>query len=97
MQAVMPYVEVSNDDPEVTLMARDGSCVGMSDKLAVWRFGYLPDSPKAIQSGCYIIGHGYFWVLATRKTGMVKEAFSGYALELPANFRKVIEWQPHRK
>lgn len=40
--------------------------------------------------------YGFLWVLATRRTAKVKATFRGYALELPDEFRKVIEWEPRQ-
>jgi hypothetical protein len=78
------------------IMARCGECVGMNDKLAVWRFGFSPGSEAARAYGLFIdkgeeVSPGFMWVLATRKTGVVKDTFFGYAIELPAKFRKVID------
>ena len=102
MQATIPHVEVPGDRDN-RLMARDGHCMGMSDKLAVWRFGYIFGSHLAMYSGCYITNetafgteyHGYLWILATRKTGKIKERFRGYATDLPKEFKRVIEWLPN--
>lgn len=106
MKAVKPYVEVPGDNPvdkgyvRARIMARCGDLAGMTDSLAVWRFGFSPDSEAARAYGVKIptVGKsskktwpGFMWVLATRKTGKVKEIFFGYAIELPDHFRKVID------
>lgn len=74
------------------IMTRSGDCLGMTETLAVWRFGFRPGSEAA---GAYGVSlpedfSGFVWVLATRKTGKVKEIFNGFAFEIPAHFRKVI-------
>jgi len=102
MQATIPYVQVPGDN-ESRIMARDGNCVGMSDKLAVWRFGYCFNRigegfeyiSHAEAHGVSIEGNAFMWVLATRKTGKIKATHFGFAFELPRDFRKVIEWLPN--
>ena len=34
---------------------------------------------------------GFLWILATRKTGKIVSTFRGYALDLPAAYRAVID------
>ena len=95
MQATIPHIKVLGDNHE-NVMARDGHCLGMSDKLAVWRFGYLHGSFHAVMLACNVpIGEGFTWVLATRKTGKVVETWNGYGIDLPHRFRQVIEWLPN--
>jgi hypothetical protein len=61
--------------------------------LAVWRFGFHSGSEQAKAYGVSMPdGQGFMWVLATAKTGKVKEIWYGYALDLPDNFRRVIDW-----
>ena len=110
MQATIPHVEVPGDN-ESRIMARDGHCIGMSDKLAVWRFGYVFNR---VQEGFEYRGHaeahnvsiedsaafgveyyGFLWVLATRRTGKIRDTCRGWAIDLPKQFLKVIEWQPN--
>lgn len=114
MKAMMPYIEVLGDNEtsktllaakgnsyyqlRPNIMARSGSFMGMTRDLAVWRFGYSPESEAASAYGVSIPkSHnsnewpGFLWILATRKTGKVKESFFGYAVELPQHFKDVIE------
>jgi hypothetical protein len=107
----MPYIDVPGDNPNpyfsdnvslpdrvirARIMARSANLVGVSDKLAVWCYGFLPGSDLANATGVCIArdfaGGGFLWVLATRRTGKVKATYRGYALDLPEAFRKVIEW-----
>lgn len=92
MRACTPYPEIIGDNDE-RVMARSGSLVGFNLTHAVWRYGFLPESESAKVHGVNS-GSGFVWVLATRKTGKIKEAYHGFALELPRNFREVIEWEP---
>jgi len=72
----------------------------MSDRLAVWRFGFLRGSDAADAFGVEIDeasdpeGYGFLWVLATRRTGKVEESWRGYAMELSPAVRRVIDWEP---
>lgn len=107
MRFMSPHVDVPGDNAEpITLpdgselrariMGRSGDLVGGNSQEAVWRFGFLPESESAHAYGVSIPerrdeGHGFMWVLATRKTGHVREVFHGYAVELPANFNGVID------
>src|SRR5215831_4451510 len=99
MRAVTPYVEVPGDNDK-RIMAHGGACMGMTEKLAVWRFGFLPDSPASRAYGVsvrsnlppHFLANRFMWVLATRKSGKVKDEFFGFAIELPDTFRKVIDW-----
>lgn len=98
MQATTPHVDVPGDNADALngirprIMGRSGECVGMTNELAVWRFGFLPDSESADAFGVRIDSprEGFLWVLATRRTGKVRETYRGYAIELPAGFRRVI-------
>lgn len=104
MQATTPYVEVPGDNKEgydhhdvhvrERIMGRAGSCVAMSHTLAVWRFGFSRNSESAMAYGVYTEIDGFLWVLATRRTGKIKEQWTGYAINLPPKYRKVIEWEP---
>ncbi len=98
MRATPPYPEVPGDNYEVIgllrerIMARSGDCLGMNERLAVWRFGFLPNSEAANAYGVAVEdGEGFLWILATRKTGKVRASFRGYALDLPREFRTVID------
>jgi hypothetical protein len=98
MQAAIPWIEVPGDNEE-RIMARSGSCVGMNPTLAVWRFGFMIMSETGIAHNVAIKStgseeYGFLWVLATRKTGKVKQTFRGFAIELPSKFRQVIDWEP---
>jgi hypothetical protein len=93
MRATTPHVTVPGDS-EDRIMARSGQCLGMSKDRAVWRFGFSPRSERAFQTGTFIEGYGFLWVLATRKLGVVKDTFRGYAVELPESYRKVLRWEP---
>jgi hypothetical protein len=102
MKAVMPYVEVPGDNEEIInnwlrprIMGRGGTCMGMTNNLAVWRFGAMPGSEFATAYGVSLPEHngGFLWVLATRKTGKIRETFNGYAIELPTKFRNVIDFE----
>lgn len=69
--------------------------MGMNPTLAVWRFGFTPKSDAARAYGTYIDdGMLFVWILATRKMGKVRQIARGAAIELPQNFRKVMEWEP---
>jgi len=102
MQATIPSVEIPGDN-ESRVMARDGRCIGMSDRQAVWRFGYIYKSQHALAHGVTIQENltiedaevGYLWVLATRRTGKVRSSFRGYAIDLPHRFKQVINWLPN--
>jgi len=112
MRLISPWSDVGRGftvpgDSEDQIMLRSGDCVGISDKLAVWRFGFAPGSDSAKAHGVEVSdwsrcsdtndpngSGGFVWVLCTRKTAKVKEVFRGYALNLPENFRNVIEWEP---
>jgi hypothetical protein len=103
MRLCRPWIEVPGDSGEghewlrPNIMNRGGDCVGISDTMAVWRFGFGPSSEAAIAYGVHtsdFLENGFVWVLATRKTGKVKEVFRGLALNLPDHFRKVIDWEP---
>jgi hypothetical protein len=98
MKAVNPYVEVPGDNSE-RIMARSGDCVGMNPTLAVWRFGFMITSEAGIAYNVAIKStgseeYGFLWILATRKTGKVRDSFRGFAIELPDKFRQVIDWEP---
>lgn len=97
MQATPPYIDVPGDpttDSEwlrSRIMARSGALIGFGAERCVWRFGFLPGSEAANAYGVALEGHGFLWVLATRKTGKVVDTFRGWALELPDTYRKVID------
>lgn len=91
MRAVMPYIELEGDD-DGRIMARSGQFRGMDKTKAVWIFGFIKNSPFAEAFGVHT--DNFTFVLATRKTGKVKETFEGFAFQLPATFRKVLEWEP---
>ena len=97
MQATTPHTLVPGDN-ELQIMARSGTCVGLSNRLAVWRFGYVQKSLEASDHMVSIeennMGHGFLWILATRKTGKIKDRFRGYAVELPTKYRQVLDWEP---
>jgi hypothetical protein len=97
---MMPSVDVPGDNENTIdgwvrpkIMGRSGDCVGMTEQLAVWRFGAVPGSEFAKAYGVHSPKDmGFLWVLATRKTGRVREMFRGYAFEIPQKFRDVIEF-----
>ena len=100
MRATPPFPEVPGDNEHANdiwgtrerIMARSGDIVGFTAREVVWRFGFLPGSEAANAYGVAINdGEGFVWVLATRKTGKVRATFRGFAVELPPEFRKVIE------
>lgn len=92
MQATLPHLDVIVGDSPDSIMSRSADLVGMTDKHAIWRFGFLPHSEAATAYGCAISdGEGFVWVLATRRTGKVLDTCRGYALDLPARFRRVID------
>jgi hypothetical protein len=105
MKAVTPYVEVPGDNEESIfddstgeelrpyIMARSGTCMGMNPKYAVWRFGILKGS-EAANAYSVFTTDGFLWVLATRKTGKVKQMWNGFAMDMPDLFRKIIDWEP---
>ncbi len=96
MQARMPTVLLESDNSERVgttepfLMARSGSCMGMSEHRAVWRFGQLPNSGAAAVYGIY--SKDFTWVLADRKTGEVISSWKGSAIRMPDEFRAVLNW-----
>lgn len=106
MRAIKPSVDVPGDNTLTNhnrpwlrerIMDRCGELMGMNRDLAVWRFGFSPESEAAQAYGVCIpkMGKewpGFLWVLATRRTGKVKEKWLGYAIELPSNFRAVIDF-----
>lgn len=100
MRATMPEVVVPGDNEEQIdetrphLMARNGTCMGMSDTRAVWRFGQLQLSEAAQAYGIYIAisEPGFMWVLAERTTGDEIQRFFGAAMNLPKSFRQVLDW-----
>ncbi|SRR6266576_938415 len=96
MQARMPIV-ILDDDNESSrgttrphLMARNGTCMGMSEYQAVWRFGQLQNSEAAHAYGIY--STDFTWVLADRKTGDVVSSWKGPAFNMPDEFRAVLNW-----
>lgn len=101
MQAVRPHVDVPGDNAgylnqghtHPLIMARSGDLVGFDADLAVWRFGFTNGSEAARAYGVSLPNTvvGFVWVLATRKTGKVREHFIGYSTQLPAPWRNVIE------
>lgn len=99
MFAMLPHCEVPGDNKQdrpvglrANIMARSGSCVGMTEELSVWRFGFLPGSESATAYGVAVDdGQDFVWVLATRKTGKVKEIARGWAIQLPDNFRTIMQ------
>lgn len=96
MRAKMPTILIEGDNPYsvgVTrphLMARNGTCMGMSEYQAVWRFGQLPNSEAAHAYGIH--SEEFYWVLAERKTGEVVSGWSGPAIRMPKEFRAVLDW-----
>lgn len=102
MQATPPYPDVPGDNadyigdignPEAIrprIMARSGQLVGWNDRYAVWCFGFTPGSDAANAFGVAIEGGGLLFVLATRRTGKVRETFQGWGLNMPKAFRKVV-------
>lgn len=97
MRAAAPYPRVPGDS-EDGKMRRSGTLMGMSNTLAVWRFGWSEESERGYESDVYITetkeGYGFLWVLATRKTGKIQEEWRGYALGLPLQYRSVLDWEP---
>lgn len=104
MRAAKPYVDVPGDNPQEPpdkiwlqprIMARGGDLVGMNREFAVWRFGFRPGSEASTAYGISLPeGYpGFLWVLATRKTGKIKESWIGYAIDLPAKFRNIIDFE----
>lgn len=88
---VKPYPDIPGDS-EDKIMARTGEMLGFDKNFSVSRFGFIPGSIEAQAHGvCIPDNQGFVWVLATRKTGKIKDTFRGYALELPARFRNVID------
>jgi hypothetical protein len=100
MKATWPEIRVPGDGPDPTgvnnVMWRSGDCMGMTRHDAVWRFGFIHNSPAAIAYGVSLPEDykGYLWVLAIRKTGKIKDFWSGYAKDLPDDFRMVMDWEP---
>jgi len=90
MQVIKPTVEIKGDSAD-NIMARAGEIVGFSKSLVVWRFGFLPgsDSAKAFS----VAADQFHWVLADFK-GESIETFDGFGIELPEDFRRVIDWRP---
>jgi hypothetical protein len=78
------------------IMHRTGELLGVSKDLAVWRFGFVEGSEAANAYGCHIPADpetgaiGFLWVLATRRSGKVKETIRDWAVNLPDNFHQVI-------
>lgn len=102
MRALPPHIEVPGDNAELlwlangktvrpNIMRRSGECVGMTAELAVWRFGFSPESEYASAFGVHFTGQGFLWVLATRRTATIRETFEGYAVDLPPRIGRVIE------
>lgn len=104
MRATPPHINVPGDnDTMLTLpsgrklgehiMGRSGDLVGMTTREAVWRFGFGPNSESAGAFGVSLPEDfkGFLWVLATRKTGKIKDTCDGMWVELPSNFKRVIE------
>ena len=105
MKAVNPWPDVPGDNKadiplgrgaviRENIMARSGTLVGMNRTHALWRFGFTRGSEAADAFRTHIESDGFLWVLATRKTGKIKETTTGFALELPDNFSEVMEWEP---
>lgn len=94
MRFNQPYPDVPGDNNE-HLMSRDGSLVGFDRYHAVWRFGYMPGSVHAEAHGISIeqdsMQHGFLWVLTTVRTSRIVDTYRGFALNLPENFRTVID------
>lgn len=102
MKAMKPFVEIPGDNEHDIngfvhphIMARTGELMGIYRNEAVWRFGATSDSEFAKAYGVSLpTGFpGFVWVLATRKTAKIRETWIGYAIELPARFRNVIDFE----
>lgn len=93
MKAARPTVIVPGDNFN-RIMAQAGTCIGMSDVFAVWRFGFLRNSYSHKAYGVYHTGDFFLWVLAYRESGRIIETCEGAAIELPHNYREVIDWEP---
>lgn len=92
----MPTVILDGDNQDQRdfvrpyIMARKGTCIGMSDLYAVWRFGMLPNSEAAHAYGIW--SEDFTWVLSHRTTGEVISSWQGPYMNLPGNFRMVLDW-----
>lgn len=77
------------------IMHHHGECMGFSKDRAVWRFGFVATSKLARAFDCSITTgdneHGFAWVIATRRTGVVIETWRGWANNLPDKFKRVID------
>jgi hypothetical protein len=93
MQFIMPYVHIQGDridgsDQEFGIMSRSGELVGVIRSRAVWRFGFMPGSPNA--KAFDVSTPTFYWYL-TDRNGKVLATFEGFACELPARFKEVID------
>lgn len=86
------------DDTELRprIMFRNGELMGISKDLAVWRFGFPEGSESANAYGvCLERGSdgnmAFVWVLATRKSGLIRGVVRDWAVNLPQHFKNVIE------
>ena len=88
MQAIKPYVTVTNDSKD-RIMSRSGQIVGFTKTRVVWQFGFLPDSDMAKAFNVSV--DGFLWVIADY-TGKVLE-LTGYcyALDLPKRYKNIIK------
>jgi hypothetical protein len=89
MRALRPTVVIPGDN-HYGIMARSGECLGMNIEFAVWRFGFRPGSEAAKAYGVSVT-EGFYWYIAKRKEDKVVEKFIGIAIDLPDNFRRVID------
>lgn len=84
---IKPSVLVQGDRND-RIMSRSGDLVGLSKTRAVWRYGFLPESDAARAYGVSV--SAFYWVIA-KYNGDVLATFEGFAIELPARFKEVIE------
>jgi hypothetical protein len=86
MQLIHPYVEVPGDRAD-RIMARACNLVGFDRTKAVWCFGFLADSDAAKAYG--VQSETFIFVLADHG-GEVIDTFTGFAFNLPSQFKDVI-------
>lgn len=82
-------------DSDDNLMYRAGELMGISENNAVWRFGWDEESVYG-KTGVHLTrgddgNIAFIWVLSTRRAGVVKEVVRDWAVNLPQNFKDVIE------
>jgi hypothetical protein len=84
---IKPACKIEGDSPS-RIMERSGELTGLSKTRAVWRFGFLPDSDHARAYG--VQTDSFVWIISDH-AGNVLDSFNGYAIELPARYKSIID------